>query len=107
MRKRCRSPRSSAQSPAAAIRSYPDPMGGRLAYGVLLEPCMKTTIGFIGQGAMGSRMAARLVAAGHDIVVYDRMREATRSLEQRGASVAAGPRQLAAEVDIVFSSVTD
>jgi 3-hydroxyisobutyrate dehydrogenase-like beta-hydroxyacid dehydrogenase len=56
---------------------------------------------------MGSRMAARLVAAGHDIVVYDRMREATRSLEQRGASVAAGPRQLAAEVDIVFSSVTD
>jgi 3-hydroxyisobutyrate dehydrogenase-like beta-hydroxyacid dehydrogenase len=56
---------------------------------------------------MGSRMAARLVAAGHDVVVYDRLREATRPLERRGAKVAAEPRQLAAEVDIVFSSVTD
>src|SRR5467141_1957591 len=64
-------------------------------------------VGFIGQGAMGSRMAARLLGAGHDMVVYDRSREATRPLEQRGARVSAGPRQLAAEVDIVFSSVTD
>jgi 3-hydroxyisobutyrate dehydrogenase len=64
-------------------------------------------VGFIGQGAMGSRMAARLLAAGHDMVVYDRTHEATRSLEQRGGRVAAGPRQLAAEADIVFSSVTD
>src|SRR5467141_4490913 len=106
-RRRCRSPRSSAQSPAAAIRSYRDPKGAPLAYGVLLEPCMKTTIGFIGQGAMGSRMAARLVAAGHDMVVYDRLREATRPLEQRGATVAASAKQLAAGADIVFSSVTD
>jgi len=68
---------------------------------------MKTTIGFIGQGAMGSRMAARLVAAGHDMVVYDRFREATRALEQRGATVAASAKQLAAGADIVFSSVTD
>src|SRR5712691_11178678 len=64
-------------------------------------------IGFIGQGAMGSRMAARLVAAGHDLVVYDRVREATRSLEQRGATVATSAKQLAAGVEIVFSSVTD
>ena len=64
-------------------------------------------IGFIGQGAMGSRMAARLVAAGHDLVVYDRFREATRSLQQRGAAVAASAKQLAAGVEIVFSSVTD
>jgi len=64
-------------------------------------------IGFIGQGAMGSRMAARLLAAGHDLVVYDRLHEATRALEQRGATVAASAKQLAAGVDIVFSSVTD
>jgi 3-hydroxyisobutyrate dehydrogenase-like beta-hydroxyacid dehydrogenase len=56
---------------------------------------------------MGSRMAARLVAAGHDMVVYDRFREATRALEQRGATVAASVKQLAAVADIVFSSVTD
>src|SRR5207237_1752793 len=64
-------------------------------------------IGFIGQGAMGSRMAARLVAAGHDMVVFDRSRDATRSLEQRGATVATSAGQLAAGVDVVFSSVTD
>ena len=64
-------------------------------------------VGFIGQGAMGSRMAARLVAAGHDLVLFDRLREATRPLEQRGATVAASAKQLADGVDVVFSSVTD
>src|SRR5437899_8798576 len=64
-------------------------------------------IGFIGQGAMGSRMAARLLAAGHDLVVFDRLREATRPLEQRGATVAPSVKQLADGVDVVFSSVTD
>src|SRR3989442_4061054 len=38
-------------------------------------------VGFIGLGAMGSRMAARLLAAQHDVVVYDRLPEATRSEE--------------------------
>src|SRR5438067_11609078 len=91
------------------------PWEGGWHNGVRMEPRMKTTIseaetmriGFIGQGAMGSRMAARLVAAGHDMVVFDRSRDATRSLEQRGATVATSARQLAAGVDVVFSSVTD
>jgi len=56
---------------------------------------------------MGSRMAARLLAAQHDVVVYDRLPEATRPLEQHGARVAVGSRELAAGADIVFSSVTD
>ncbi len=64
-------------------------------------------VGFIGVGAMGSRMAGRLLAAHHEVVVYDRTRESTRPLEQRGASVAATSRQLAAGVDMVFSSVTN
>src|SRR5256885_15356199 len=62
-------------------------------------------VGFIGLGAMGSRMASRLVAAHHDVVVYNRSPERARPLEQRGAKVAATPKQLAAGVDIVFSSV--
>src|ERR1700704_4216068 len=64
-------------------------------------------VGFIGPGAMGSRMAARLVAAGHDMVVFDRFAEATRALERRGATVAASAKELAAPGDVVFSSVTD
>ncbi len=64
-------------------------------------------VGFIGLGAMGSRMAGRLLAAHHDVVVYNRTPERTRPLEQRGASVAATPSRLAAGVDIVFSSVAN
>jgi 3-hydroxyisobutyrate dehydrogenase-like beta-hydroxyacid dehydrogenase len=56
---------------------------------------------------MGSRMAGRLLAAQHDMIVYDRLREAARPLEQRGATVAAGSRQVAAGADVVFSSVTN
>ena len=64
-------------------------------------------VGFIGLGAMGSRMASRLLAAHHVVVVYDRTREKARPLEQGGAQVAATARELAAGVDIVFSSVTN
>src|SRR2546426_3260046 len=64
-------------------------------------------VGFIGLGAMGSRMASRLLAAHHDVVVYNRTQERTRALERRGAEVAATPGRLAAGVDIVFSSVTN
>src|SRR2546422_6093406 len=64
-------------------------------------------VGFIGLGAMGSRMASRLLAAHHDVVAYNRSPERARPLEQRGAKVAATPKQLAAGVDIVFSSVAN
>src|SRR2546427_2943034 len=64
-------------------------------------------VGFIGVGVMGSRMAGRLLAAHHEVVVYNRTPERTRPLEQRGAKVAATSRQLAADVDVVFSSVAN
>jgi len=64
-------------------------------------------LGFIGLGAMGSRMAGRLLAAHHDVVVYNRTPERTRPLEQRGAKVAATAQQLAAGVEMVFSSVAN
>src|SRR3989442_13158859 len=64
-------------------------------------------LGFIGMGAMGSRMADRLLAAGYDLTVYNRERERTRMLEQRGAKVAATPRELASPADIILSSVAD
>jgi len=64
-------------------------------------------VGFIGVGAMGSRMASRLLAAHHDVLVYDRTRERARPLQQGGAKLAATAKELAAGVDIVFSSVTN
>jgi 3-hydroxyisobutyrate dehydrogenase-like beta-hydroxyacid dehydrogenase len=67
----------------------------------------KPRLGFIGMGGMGSRMAARLLAAGYDVTIYNRHRERTRALEERGAKVAAEPRELAARADIVLSSLAD
>src|SRR5438046_10766703 len=64
-------------------------------------------LGFIGLGAMGSRMAGRLLAAHHDVVVYNRTPERTRPLEHRGAKVVATAPQLAAGVDIEASLVAD
>src|SRR6202521_5718861 len=64
-------------------------------------------LGFIGMGGMGSRMAARLLAAGYELTIYNRARESTQLLAQSGARVAATPAELAADADIVLSSVAD
>ena len=64
-------------------------------------------VGFIGMGAMGSRMANRLLAAHFDLTVYNRTREHTRPLQQRGAKVAATPKEVAAEVNVVLSCVAN
>src|SRR3954453_21415676 len=67
----------------------------------------KPTIGFIGLGGMGSRMATRLLDAGYPLHVYNRTREKAEPLKQRGAIVAASPKELAAAVDVVISIVAD
>ena len=62
-------------------------------------------IGFIGLGAMGRGMAANLQKAGHDLMVSDLSREAAASHLANGAVWAESPRQLAADSDIVFTSL--
>jgi 3-hydroxyisobutyrate dehydrogenase-like beta-hydroxyacid dehydrogenase len=64
-------------------------------------------LGFIGIGGMGSRMAARLLAAGYDVTVYNRHRERARLLETQGAKFAPEPGELARHADIVLSSLAD
>jgi 3-hydroxyisobutyrate dehydrogenase len=62
-------------------------------------------LGFIGTGTMGNPIAARLIDAGHELVVSDVSRAATVKLEQRGARRAASPRAVASECAVVFSSL--
>lgn len=59
-------------------------------------------IAFLGLGAMGSRMAARLVAAGHEVVVWNR---SARALP--GAAVAGTPREAAVGAEMVIATVRD
>jgi 3-hydroxyisobutyrate dehydrogenase-like beta-hydroxyacid dehydrogenase len=65
-------------------------------------------VAFIGLGIMGSRMAACLRRAGHDVAVWNRTREkADAWVEQHGGRVAATPRQAAEGADAVLSMVVD
>ena len=67
----------------------------------------KTTIGFIGLGAMGEAMAANLLAADFSVRVYNRSAEKTIPLQQQGANVAATPREVAEGADIVITMLSN
>lgn len=62
-------------------------------------------IGFIGLGKMGGGMARNIVKKGHSLVVCDLNAEAVAGLTGLGATAAATPAQLAAQVDAVMLSL--
>jgi len=64
-------------------------------------------VGFVGLGAMGSRMASRLVAAGYNVVVHNRTRGRETDLVGHGASAVSSPADVAANADIVFGCLLD
>ena len=66
-----------------------------------------TRLGFIGIGNMGSRMAKRLLDHGYQLIAYNRSREAAEALVKYGAKVADSIAELAAEADVIFSSLTN
>ena len=65
------------------------------------------TIGFVGLGAMGSRIAGRLLDAGHELYGTDRTESKAQPLSERGLRWLDSPREVAAAADVVFSMVTD
>jgi 3-hydroxyisobutyrate dehydrogenase-like beta-hydroxyacid dehydrogenase len=65
------------------------------------------TLGFVGLGVMGGRMAKRLLDAGHRVVGYNRTRAKAQWLIDAGLEPAASPRAVAETADVVFSMVTD
>ncbi len=54
---------------------------------------------------MGTPIAGCLIAAGHQLTVYDVRRAATAALAAQGAAVAETPRAAAESVDAVFTSL--
>jgi 3-hydroxyisobutyrate dehydrogenase len=66
-----------------------------------------TTVAFIGLGAMGSRMAQNLIAAGHRLRVYNRDRAKTKAAADKGATVCATPAEAAKGAEFVVSIVAD
>ncbi len=66
-----------------------------------------STVAVVGLGAMGRAMAGRLLATGHDVVVWNRSPGPVRDLVAEGAEAAASPAEAAGRVDIVITMVSD
>ncbi len=66
-----------------------------------------TQLAFVGLGAMGSRVAKRLLDAGYPVMGYNRTRARAEVLVSAGMGWAGSPRAAAGAADVVFSMVTD
>jgi 3-hydroxyisobutyrate dehydrogenase len=66
-----------------------------------------STVAFIGLGAMGSRMAANLHAAGHQLRVYNRNKARTKPFADKGIEVCDSPAAAAKGAEFVCSIVSD
>lgn len=66
-----------------------------------------STVGFVGLGAMGSRMAMNLHAAGHELKVFNRSKEKTKPFADKGIQVCDSPAAAATGVEFVCSIVSD
>jgi 3-hydroxyisobutyrate dehydrogenase len=64
-------------------------------------------IAFIGLGKMGLGMAGRLVAAGHQLSVYNRTPEKAAPLMGAGAWLCATPGEACGNADVVISMIAD
>jgi len=68
---------------------------------------MSVRVGMLGLGIMGSGMADNLLAAGHEVYVWNRTPARAERFAAAGASVCATAAELAAHTDIVLVCVSD
>jgi 3-hydroxyisobutyrate dehydrogenase len=68
---------------------------------------MRTHVGFLGLGLMGSRMAKNLAAKGFEVTVWNRSSDKAEALASTGVHVAPTPAELARAVDIICTCVAD
>lgn len=69
---------------------------------------MAEKVGFIGLGIMGKPMATNLMEAGYELVLYNRTLEKAEELAEDGAAeVAANPREVAENSEIIVTMLPD
>ena len=64
-------------------------------------------VGYIGLGLMGKSIARNILKAGFPLIVHNRSRAAVDELVEEGASAANSPKEVASQVDIVFTNLPD
>ncbi|WP_433555168.1 2-hydroxy-3-oxopropionate reductase [Pseudonocardia xinjiangensis] len=72
-----------------------------------MNPAEKPTVAVIGLGIMGGPMAANLVAAGHDVVGYNRSRPAVDRLVEAGGRAADSAAEAVRGAGVVITMVPD
>ncbi|HVX45568.1 MAG TPA: 2-hydroxy-3-oxopropionate reductase [Mycobacteriales bacterium] len=64
-------------------------------------------IAFIGLGIMGGPMAANLVAAGHDVIGFNRSPQKTQTLVERGGTAAASIAEAVTGAEVIITMLPD
>lgn len=64
-------------------------------------------IAFLGLGQMGIAVAQLLVAAGHNVTVWNRTASAAKPVVERGAKLAETPAEAVRSADIIFTMLFD
>ncbi len=64
-------------------------------------------LGYIGIGLMGKPMVLRLLAAGHEVAVWNRSKDKLAPVLEKGAKAAESPAAVARASEIVMMCVTD
>src|SRR3954449_7402592 len=64
-------------------------------------------VGFIGTGRMGSAMVLRLLAAKHDVGVYNRTAAKAKPLADAGAKILGSIADAARYGDVVYTMLAD
>ena len=64
-------------------------------------------VAFLGLGKMGAGMAARLIAAGHSLAVYNRTAERAAPFAKLGARIAESPSAAATKADVIIGMTAD
>lgn len=66
-----------------------------------------TRVAIIGLGAMGSRIAARLLAAGHEVIGWARSPDRRRALAEIGVLPTTTPADAARRANVLITTVAD
>ncbi len=64
-------------------------------------------IAFIGLGNMGAPMAQHVIAAGHEVTVWNRSRDKAEPLKSKGAKIARSLADAAKDAEIVITMLAD
>ena len=64
-------------------------------------------VGYIGLGLMGKLIARNILKAGFPLLVHNRSRAAVDELVAEGANPANSPKEVAEQVDVIFTNLPD